>query len=400
MANRQNKKATRYLRGAARIRIEYEDYLSNLANQGYGAGTNTQKGRKERKGIVCPTSALSETPHQQVARGVTRVYLVDGGHDGFIDHHADITKAEDETWKGIAKDKLTKMAAMANDMIKFFVSDLGPGASDGPNNVMVSLDVESSSYTGFRGDPSHGVHNNLRVQGNVAGAYFLPGSGIGGDSEALAKLAWGTEGALSSDVRVGKSLTRGPLTEDTQIPGAFVPATTRVTSPFGMRTLNGETRMHNGIDFSGGKRTTSGLGPKEIATKPEHIEPCYAAFAGKVSIVKMDFAPKGYGCWIQIDHEVTDKGGNPRSIKTRYAHIEATGLKYGDVVEKGDKVGHIGSQGGSTGPHLHFEALENGKRLDPIPLFGWVVATETPSTDGVAESDMPEENLDDEPDAR
>ena len=184
MANRQNKRPIQHLRGAARERVEHEEYKRNLSNQGYGAGTNTQKGRKERKGVICPESATSQTPHQMAASGVSRVYITGGGHDQFFDHHSEITSTN-EQWKEYDAQKITKMASMAKDMVPFLVSDLGPAASDGSNGVEVSLDVEAGSYTSFRGDPSHGVHRHLRVQGNISGQSFVPTSGVQGAKDSF-----------------------------------------------------------------------------------------------------------------------------------------------------------------------------------------------------------------------
>ena len=187
MGNRNNKRAIQNLRGAARERVEQEEYKRNLANQGYGAGTNNQKGRKERKGVICPAKATSQTPYQTSSPGVTRVYIKGGGHDQFFDHHTDIVDPENEEWKGYDTAKRTELASMANDMVPFLVSNLGPAASDGSNNVEVSLDVEAGSYTGFKGDPSHGVHAHLRVQGNINGPSFVPSSGVQGAQDQFRK---------------------------------------------------------------------------------------------------------------------------------------------------------------------------------------------------------------------
>jgi len=67
--------------------------------------------------------------------------------------------------------------------------------------------------------------------------------------------------------------------------------------------------------------------------------------------------PKGYGTYIEVDH------GN--NVKTRYAHLSKTDVKAGDTVFKGQKIGEVGSTGHSTGPHLHYEVLENNKKIDP-----------------------------------
>ena len=123
-----------------------------------------------------------------------------------------------------------------------------------------------------------------------------------------------------------------------------------------------------------------------------------AVFDGKVIVVNMNIGKRtGYGCKIDIEHNVKDKGGNDRKIVTRYGHVEYTELKVGDEIKKGDVVAHIGSQGGSTGPHLHFEVRENRTPIDPIEIFGWQMGPPPePDPGGHVENDYPEEELDGE----
>jgi murein DD-endopeptidase MepM/ murein hydrolase activator NlpD len=68
----------------------------------------------------------------------------------------------------------------------------------------------------------------------------------------------------------------------------------------------------------------------------------------------------GYGNWIRIDH--------PRKLSTVYGHLSefAPGVKEGAKVGQGDLIGFVGNTGRSTGPHLHFEILSNGKAVDPL----------------------------------
>ncbi|MBR2814548.1 MAG: M23 family metallopeptidase [Reyranella sp.] len=85
--------------------------------------------------------------------------------------------------------------------------------------------------------------------------------------------------------------------------------------------------------------------------------PVHAAADGVV----IGAAPNGrYGNWIRIDH-----GG---SLNTVYGHLAgfAPGLQPGKIVSKGDLIGFVGSTGRSTGAHLHFELLTDGKPVNPI----------------------------------
>jgi murein DD-endopeptidase MepM/ murein hydrolase activator NlpD len=65
----------------------------------------------------------------------------------------------------------------------------------------------------------------------------------------------------------------------------------------------------------------------------------------------------GYGNLIVIQHQ--------DGVETRYAHLAATGVREGDSVAAGQVIGRVGSTGRSTGPHLHFEVLVDGARVDP-----------------------------------
>ena len=72
-------------------------------------------------------------------------------------------------------------------------------------------------------------------------------------------------------------------------------------------------------------------------------------------------APNGrYGNWIRIDHG--------KGIATQYGHLSAfaPGIEPGATVVKGEPIGFVGSTGRSTGAHLHFEVLDNGKAVNPV----------------------------------
>ena len=66
----------------------------------------------------------------------------------------------------------------------------------------------------------------------------------------------------------------------------------------------------------------------------------------------------GYGNLVEIDH------GD--GLVTRYAHCKTVKVGVGDVVQKGQVVALMGSTGRSTGPHVHFEVLQNGRTKDPV----------------------------------
>ena len=66
----------------------------------------------------------------------------------------------------------------------------------------------------------------------------------------------------------------------------------------------------------------------------------------------------GLGRVIEIDHGM--------GIRTRYGHLKKMLVKRGQSVAFRDKIGLVGSSGRSTGPHVHYEILVDGKPVDPL----------------------------------
>ncbi|MEM9732663.1 MAG: M23 family metallopeptidase [Pseudomonadota bacterium] len=114
----------------------------------------------------------------------------------------------------------------------------------------------------------------------------------------------------------------------------------KISSRFGMRKdpFTGRSAMHGGIDF----RARTGT-------------PVLATASG---VVSRAYRAGGYGKLIEIDH-----GGG---ITTRYAHLHRMHVKKGQRIDRGQKIGTVGSTGRSTGPHLHYEVRRKGRVLDPI----------------------------------
>ncbi|MGD8378343.1 MAG: peptidoglycan DD-metalloendopeptidase family protein [Gammaproteobacteria bacterium] len=112
-----------------------------------------------------------------------------------------------------------------------------------------------------------------------------------------------------------------------------------LSSYFGMRTdpFTGRMAMHEGMDFAG-KRGSDVM----------------AVAAGVVTWAGPRY---GYGNLVEINH------GN--GYATRYGHNEEVLVKVGDTVKKGQVIAHMGSTGRSTGPHVHFEVLHNGRPVNP-----------------------------------
>ncbi len=119
----------------------------------------------------------------------------------------------------------------------------------------------------------------------------------------------------------------------------------RVTSSFSNRRKHpvlGFTRAHKGVDF----RAATGT-------------PIPSAGAGRVVVRKYS---KSYGNYVKIRHN--------SSFETLYAHMSkfAKGVNVGSTVRQGQIIGYAGSTGYSTGPHLHYEIIKDGKHVNPLTV--------------------------------
>lgn len=86
--------------------------------------------------------------------------------------------------------------------------------------------------------------------------------------------------------------------------------------------------------------------------------PVKSAGKGKVTFVGYK---EGYGLTVEIDHGF--------GYQTIYGHLSSAKVKEGKMVNRGDVIAKTGNSGLSTGPHLHYEVLHNGKNLNPAEFF-------------------------------
>lgn len=104
--------------------------------------------------------------------------------------------------------------------------------------------------------------------------------------------------------------------------------------------------------------------------------PIPAAYGGRVIENRYQYnaaTGTGWGWMVLLEHQV-----NGQTVQTRYAHMrQQSPLGVGEPVFKGQTIGEVGSTGGSTGPHLHFEVIVNGEHVDPATFDFPDEATET-----------------------
>lgn len=117
-----------------------------------------------------------------------------------------------------------------------------------------------------------------------------------------------------------------------------------IASGFGTRIhpIYKTRRMHTGLDFS------APTGSDVYAT-------------GKGRVVKVEKLGRGYGLHIIINHGY--------SYQTLYAHLNSAKVKVGQWVNRGDIIGKVGSSGTSTAPHLHYEVIKSGTKINPVNYF-------------------------------
>lgn len=200
---------------------------------------------------------------------------------------------------------------------------------------------------GFAKSRAERLRLAMRMAGLDASGFTGRGASLGGplieakDPRALAAVLDVDEEFASriqhaandmSDMRsLGAAVKKLPFYKPTSNPA--------LSSSYGVRfdPFTHRPAFHSGLDFPGAMRTPI------MATAP--------------GVVSYTGVRAGYGNTVEIDH-----GGG---FKTRYAHLSSIGVRVGQRVAIGSRVGAMGSTGRSTGPHLHYEVWVNGKAQNP-----------------------------------
>jgi len=125
---------------------------------------------------------------------------------------------------------------------------------------------------------------------------------------------------------------------------AIKPIPGNIVSGFGYRPdpFHGHVHFHAGIDIvarMGTKIKSTGDGVILTAGTPE----------------------MGYGLQVEVDHGY--------GYVTKYAHLSGVNVQVGQKIKRGDVIGFSGNSGYSTGPHLHYEVIKNGTKVNPFDYF-------------------------------
>ena len=202
--------------------------------------------------------------------------------------------------------------------------------------LMETIDVELARQIAMGG--------GLGLAETLFPSLGAPASETRTDVAEAVRLAYGT--SLDTSVSEAVNLTVAEL-------GVLAPDRTNrrgpeagVTSGFGWRNdpIAGNERFHAGID----------------------VRAAYGHEVGAASAGRVVQAGEqgGYGLTVVIEHR--------SGVQTRYAHLSSILVKEGERVDGRQPIGRAGQTGRATGPHLHFEVIQDGKPVDPVRLEGGI----------------------------
>ncbi|GFG55740.1 hypothetical protein CQY20_08155 [Mycolicibacterium agri] len=210
---------------------------------------------------------------------------------------------------------------------RLMIAAMAAGATAAAAHSVMNNNETSSSDTILAADQSANV-TGAGMTGSTGGMQVVTVASVANSAvhaEEITKAAAFAQERAEREARLQRPLFVMPTK------GVF-------TSGFGYRW----GVLHGGIDIA-----------NSIGT------PIYAAADGVV----IDVGPTaGYGAWVKLRHA--------DGTVTLYGHINSWNVNVGQRVWAGDQIAQMGNRGNSTGPHLHFEVLQNGSnRVDPV---GWL----------------------------
>lgn len=178
--------------------------------------------------------------------------------------------------------------------------------------------------------------------------------GVGGPTAALDRMSKPQREAVVTEHQVDRllNLSEFELEKYGEVEDALVNLKTRLDHTPSIWPAKGWESRGFGIKydpFTGMKQMHRGI---DIANRPG--TPVVASADGRVTMVGVN---GGMGNTVVIDHGY--------GFVTRYAHLSAFKVKRGQQVKRGQVIGLMGTTGYSTGPHLHYEVMRNGKSLNP-----------------------------------
>lgn len=276
--------------------------------------------------VLDSDSVLKKLTHQTV---VEKVYTVQSG-DVFsrIAFKHDMTSAElkalnphiTNTNKLQIGDKLVVQRAQSFLQVKLV------------KTIRYTEVIDYKTQTVYRNDKDEGYSKTTTY-------------GKEGSRDVVAEIVY-VDGMETERVVVSTVVTKQPVTK-------VVEVGTRKVAPFYWpvpvchRVYQGYHSGHKAWDISSGGTPVRGT-------------PCLAADSGTVIYAQTGYNG-GYGYLVKIRHS--------NGLVTLYAHLDAISVKEGQWVTRGQQIGKVGNTGASEGPHLHFEVIRNGVKVNPKTYF-------------------------------
>ena len=213
-------------------------------------------------------------------------------------------------------------------------------------DLQTSMADDEDGSAGFKSGPLGDVMTS------EVGLALSRAGGFGLGDMLAAAMSRQSGPSISSPASPAQEPADYPVPVATAVQAYAVPAP-RISSGFGWREdpIDGGARFHKGMDV-----------PMSVGSD--------VRVPADGQVVSVGEQP-GYGLTVVVAH------GN--GLETRYGHLSAADVRPGDPVRAGDLIARSGNSGRSTGPHLHFEVVENGQAINPEGWLGAVVARPAPA---------------------
>ncbi|MBA4373170.1 MAG: hypothetical protein C0402_09960 [Thermodesulfovibrio sp.] len=246
-------------------------------------------------------------------------------------------RKDPEAIKAVAREMET---LFAHELIKAMRQTVKPASAEsgfGRDTYLSMFDMELARILSDRGLGLQDMMINSMSRQVQNGPAAVPAQQEQGAAGAELKRVSVAAPASGAGTTPTVQVAAEPITE------AALPVNGVISSKYGMRKhpVYGDFRFHRGLDIA--------------APLGSEIHPI-----GKGTVTFSGSKP-GYGNIVIIDH------GN--GMISQYAHNKVNMVKAGDVVDDSTVIGKVGSEGISTGPHLHLEVKQNGRRVNPLTVL-------------------------------
>lgn len=276
----------------------------------------------------------------KLALGLAAFVLLVMAMSGAVYHFVFLTAAR-EGWpvvsqlvKLIVRDEIAQRDRFLRDNLDAIAQRVGEVQAK-----LIKLEIMGERVSGMTGMKPEELEPLKAKAGGGRGGPFVPASQV-----SLEQLrAHVADLDQSADLHTDLFTYAESKLLEARLKALLVPSSKPVDGPvgsgFGFRSdpISGRAALHSGLDF-----------PADVGT------PILASAGGIV--LSAEWHP-AYGHLLELDH------GN--GLTTRYAHCSKIHVGVGAIVKRGQLIAEVGNSGRSTGPHLHFEVLVDGRPQDP-----------------------------------